>query len=68
MQELSGFMQVLLQDTENGNEAFRELAIKFVDAQTKGAMLEDQLNRLKGAISDAATEARNANFTSMLDG
>ncbi|EHJ8054051.1 hypothetical protein KB277_004150 [Escherichia coli] len=67
MQELSGFMQVLLQDTENGNEAFRELAIKFVDAQTKGAMLEDQLNRLKGAISDAATEARNANFTSMLD-
>ncbi|EFL9654151.1 hypothetical protein HZ31_000981 [Escherichia coli] len=68
MQELSGFMQVLLQDTENGNEAFRELAIKFVDAQTKGAMLEDQLNRLKGAISDAATEARNANFTRMLDG
>ncbi|NUM83732.1 hypothetical protein [Escherichia coli] len=67
MQELSGFMQVLLQDTENGNEAFRELAIKFVDAQTKGAMLEDQLNRLKGAISDAATEARNANFTTMLD-
>ncbi|EFU9135516.1 hypothetical protein HRZ18_002843 [Escherichia coli] len=67
MQELSGFMQVLLQDTENGNEAFRELAIKFVDAQTKGAMLEDQLNRLKGAISDAATEAKNANFTSMLD-
>ncbi|EFH3899638.1 hypothetical protein F9443_10105 [Escherichia coli] len=68
MQELSGFMQVLLQDTENGNEAFRELAIKFVDAQTKGAMLEDQLNRLKGAISDAAEEARNANFTRMLDG
>ncbi|ENF3154170.1 hypothetical protein ABQ642_000742 [Escherichia coli] len=68
MQELSGFMQILLQDTENGNEAFRELAIKFVDAQTKGAMLEDQLNRLKGAISDAATEARNANFTRMLDG
>ena len=68
MQELSGFMQVLLQDTENGNEAFRELAIKFVDVQTKGAMLEDQLNRLTGAISDAATEARNANFTSMLDG
>ncbi|MGD2919262.1 hypothetical protein ACP80Y_01040 [Escherichia coli] len=67
MQELSGFMQVLLQDTENGNEAFRELAIKFVDAQTKGAMLEDQLNRLKGAISDAATEARNANFTTMLN-
>ncbi|MBS9635783.1 hypothetical protein [Escherichia coli] len=68
IQELSGFMQVLLQDTENGNEAFRELAIKFVDAQTKGAMLEDQLNRLKGAISDAAEEARNANFTRMLDG
>ncbi|HAW2878753.1 TPA: hypothetical protein JLR15_001251 [Escherichia coli] len=68
MQELSGFMQVLLQDTENGNEAFRELAIKFVDAQTKGAMLEDQLNRLKGAISDAAEEVRNANFTRMLDG
>lgn len=68
MQELSGFMQVLLQDTENGNEAFRELAIKFVDVQTKGAMLEDQLNRLKGAISDAAEEARNANFTRMLDG
>lgn len=68
MQELSGFMQVLLQDTENGNEVFRELAIKFVDAQTKGAMLEDQLNRLKGAISDAAEEARNANFTRMLDG
>ncbi|HCQ0249653.1 TPA: hypothetical protein OGO93_001508 [Escherichia coli] len=67
MQELSGFMQVLLQDTENGNEAFRELAIKFVDAQTKGAMLEDQLNRLKGAISDAVTEARNANFTTMLN-
>ena len=67
MQELSGFMQVLLQDTENGNEAFRELAIKFVDAQTKGATLEDQLNRLKGAISDAATEARNANFTTMLN-
>ncbi|MCV8893151.1 hypothetical protein ODW20_03790 [Escherichia coli] len=67
MQELSGFMQVLLQDTENGNEAFRELAIKFVDAQTKGAMLKDQLNRLKGAISDAATEARNANFTTMLN-
>lgn len=68
MQELSGFMQVLLQDTENGNEAFRELAIKFVEAQSKGAMLEDQLNRLKGAISDAAEEARNANFTRMLDG
>ncbi|HAO0519428.1 TPA: hypothetical protein ACULD1_001537 [Escherichia coli] len=68
MQELSGFMQILLQDTENGNEAFRELAIKFVEAQSKGAMLEDQLNRLKGAISDAATEARNANFTRMLDG
>ncbi|MBC1122851.1 hypothetical protein FSG42_004165 [Escherichia coli] len=68
MQELSGFMQVLLQDTENGNEAFRELAIKFVEAQTKGAMLEDQLNRLKDTISDAATEARNANFTRMLDG
>lgn len=30
-------------------------------------MLEDQLNRLKGAISDAATEARNANFTTMLN-
>lgn len=68
MQELSGFMQVLLQDTENGNEAFRKLAIQFVDVQTKGAMLEDQLNRIKGAISDTATEARNANFTSMLDG
>ncbi|HAY0539014.1 TPA: hypothetical protein JS341_001653 [Escherichia coli] len=68
MQELSGFMQVLLQDTENGNEAFRELAIKFVEAQSKGAMLEDQLNRLKGAISDAAEEARDANFTRMLDG
>lgn len=67
MQELSGFMQVLLQDTENGNEAFRELAIRFVEAQSKGAMLEDQLNRLKGAISDAAEEARNANFTRMLD-
>ncbi|EFS2069502.1 hypothetical protein HX541_000451 [Escherichia coli] len=67
MQELSGFMQILLQDTENGNEAFRELAIKFVEAQSKGAMLEDQLNRLKGAISDAAEEARNANFTRMLD-
>ncbi|HAX5011531.1 TPA: hypothetical protein JZG07_001255 [Escherichia coli] len=68
MQELSGFMQVLLQDTENGNEAFRELAIKFVEAQSKGAMLEDQLRRLQGAIGDAATEARNANFTRMLDG
>ncbi|HEC3157061.1 TPA: hypothetical protein R2S37_003224 [Escherichia coli] len=68
MQELSGFMQVLLQDTENGNEAFRKLAIQFVDVQTKGAMLEDQVKRLTGAISDAATEARNANFTSMLDG
>ncbi|EEV6083075.1 TPA: hypothetical protein RH266_003350 [Escherichia coli] len=67
MQELSGFMQILLQDTENGNEAFRELAIKFVEAQSKGAMLEDQLNRITGAISDAATEARNANFTRMLD-
>ena len=67
MQELSGFMQVLLQDTENGNEAFRELAIRFVEAQSKGAMLEDQLNRIKGAISDAAEEARNANFTRMLD-
>ncbi|EFL6177565.1 hypothetical protein AAG08_002237 [Escherichia coli] len=68
MQELSGFMQILLQDTENGNEAFRELAIKFVEAQSKGAMLEDQLRRLQGAIGDAATEARNANFTRMLDG
>lgn len=68
MQELSGFMQVLLQDTENGNEAFRKLAIQFVDVQTKGAMLEDQVKRLTGAISDAATEARNANFTSMLNG
>ncbi|HBC0974312.1 TPA: hypothetical protein IGZ69_003312 [Escherichia coli] len=67
MQELSGFMQVLLQDTENGNEAFRELAVRFVEAQSKGAMLEDQLNRITGAISDAATEARNANFTRMLD-
>ncbi|EEX9035869.1 hypothetical protein KUS95_003124 [Escherichia coli] len=67
MQELSGFMQILLQDTENGNEAFRELAIKFVEAQSKGAMLEDQLRRLQGAIGDAATEARNANFTRMLD-
>ncbi|HCR5193137.1 hypothetical protein [Escherichia coli] len=68
MQELSGFMQILLQDTENGNKAFRELAIKFVEAQSKGAMLEDQLRRLQGAIGDAATEARNANFTRMLDG
>ncbi|MBY7390300.1 hypothetical protein [Escherichia coli] len=68
MQELSGFMQILLQDTENGNEAFRELAIKFVEAQSKGAMLEDQLRRLQGAIGDAATEARNANFTRMLGG
>ncbi|EFH7507885.1 hypothetical protein GU817_11720 [Escherichia coli] len=67
MQELSGFMQVLLQDTENGNEAFRELAVRFVEAQSKGAMLEDQLNRIKGATSDAAEEARNANFTRMLD-
>ncbi|EFI8509544.1 hypothetical protein A9332_000867 [Escherichia coli] len=68
MQELSGFMQALLMDTENGNAAFRELAVSFIDAQSKGAMLEDQLNRLKGAISDAATEARNADFTRMLDG
>ncbi|MGT9434863.1 hypothetical protein ACVWB4_22770, partial [Escherichia coli] len=67
MQELSSYMQVLLQDTENGNEAFRKLAIMFVDAQTKGAMLEDQLNRIKGAISDAADAAREANFTKMMD-
>ncbi|EGJ9164662.1 hypothetical protein IOC09_000131 [Escherichia coli] len=68
MQELSGFMQALLMDTENGNAAFRELAVSFIDAQSKGAMLEEQIHRLKGALNDAATEARNANFTRMLDG
>ncbi|EOP5952530.1 hypothetical protein OKW54_RS08085 [Escherichia coli] len=68
MQELSGFMQALLMDTENGNAAFRELAVSFIDAQSKGAMLEEQIRTLKDVLKDAATEARNANFTRMLDG
>ncbi|EPE8326722.1 hypothetical protein ACSPD5_000330 [Escherichia coli] len=67
MAELSGWMQTLLTDTDNGNAAFRELAVQFVEAQVKGAMLEEQVKRLKDAVNDAATAARDANFTRMMD-